>query len=280
MASPTEGDPTGSSLPAPGPRRYLPSQPQILRALTLTQNTSALVFSVFLVPHLASPIVAVVGGLEGADKTMMIARDLYLPLEPVLIYLPLALHLLSSVTRRLVLLSSSTSTSSFRSRLPRQIHQILGYPLAILVSTHILTHRLIPSLSTPPISNLSPSELGWEFVGYNLRYTSAWATYLFLIGAGVWHSTVGGMKIVSWLRGPKSSPSKAVAEVDQKEKKEVKRTVSWRRKLGLRGLVVAFLGVISIGLARVSADTGPISSVMLKRYDAVFAQASWANYFR
>ncbi|OCF31625.1 hypothetical protein I316_06630 [Kwoniella heveanensis BCC8398] len=42
----------------------------VLRTLTMTQNTSAMVFSVFMVAHLASPVVAVFGGLSGADKTM------------------------------------------------------------------------------------------------------------------------------------------------------------------------------------------------------------------
>lgn len=50
----------------------LPSRGQLLHALTLTQNTSAMVFTVFLVPHLASPVVAAFAGLDGAEKTMVI----------------------------------------------------------------------------------------------------------------------------------------------------------------------------------------------------------------
>lgn len=43
----------------------------MIRVLTATQNTSALVFSSFLVIHLASPLAAAVGGGSLADKTMV-----------------------------------------------------------------------------------------------------------------------------------------------------------------------------------------------------------------
>lgn len=49
----------------------LPTRGQLLRALTLTQNTSAMAFTIFLVPHLASPVVAAFAGLDGAEKTMV-----------------------------------------------------------------------------------------------------------------------------------------------------------------------------------------------------------------
>ncbi|KAK8861667.1 hypothetical protein IAR55_002490 [Kwoniella newhampshirensis] len=304
MSTPTPGDHSATPQEASTPvsdRRYVPTRSQVLRVLTLTQNTSAMVFSIFLVPHLASPIAAVFGGLQVADKTMMIARDLYLPLEPFLVYAPLTIHILASLSRRLLILAScpTFTLSPLKLRLPRQIHQILGYPLIVLVSTHILTHRLIPSSSTAPISSMSPSEFGWEFVGYNLRKSwMAWGVYLTLIGSAVWHSLVGGMKIVTWLRGDRKTrvtensqgPSRLEkgAQGEEKKKKEIEIgqvgekqvVVSKRRKLGLRGLIVALLGVISIGLARVASDTGPISSITIKRYEAVYAHTPWAHWWR
>ncbi|OCF40052.1 hypothetical protein I317_06127 [Kwoniella heveanensis CBS 569] len=93
-----------------------------------------------------------------------------------------------------------TLLHSIRLRLPRQAHQILAYPLTLLLTSHVLTHRLIPQSSQPPISSLSPSELGWDFVGYNLQSAVSWLAYLGLVGAGVWHAAVGSMKVVSWLK--------------------------------------------------------------------------------
>ncbi|WVO24834.1 uncharacterized protein IAS62_006213 [Cryptococcus decagattii] len=269
----------------------LPTRGQLLRALTLTQNTSAIAFTIFLVPHLASPIVAAFAGLDGAEKTMMIARDLYLPLEPILVYIPLTIHLFSSLSRRLLL---STSTSSPESiRFPALPHQILAYPLALLLIPHIITHRLIPSSSAPPIRELSPSELGWEFVGYNLKSWGAWIAYLGLVGAGVWHALVGGMKVATWLKSLWRRPAKGFTSnvrstnrtvyPEDKEKTSsdlAPRVIPKPRKLGLRGLIMVLLGVVSIGLARVTRDTGLVSGMMKKRYDAVFDATPWAKLYR
>ncbi|WVQ93497.1 hypothetical protein IAU59_000571 [Kwoniella sp. CBS 9459] len=310
----------------------------VLRTLTMTQNTSAMVFSVFMVAHLASPVVAVFAGMSGADKTMMIARDLYLPLEPVLVWAPLSIHLVSSLSRRLITMSSafsstssssSTSTASpdpssdaliptpskatttwrdtlraLRFRLPRQAHQILAYPLSFLLLSHVLTHRLVPMSTRPPISSLSPSELGWEFVGHNLQSAVSWVAYLGLVGAGVWHAAVGSMKIVSWLKSRRAAKAPTVVDsrgeatqtpsvngegsVSEANKTSAKKpteltstarprpVISRRRKIGLRGIIVLFLGTISIGLYRVRSDTGLVSAVMKRRYDAVFARVPWA----
>ncbi|WVQ77339.1 hypothetical protein IAR50_007023 [Cryptococcus sp. DSM 104548] len=260
---------------------FLPSKGPVLRVLTMTQNTSALVFTVFLIPHLASPVMAAIGGLDGAEKTMMIARDLYLPLEPVLVYLPLAVHLTSSLTKRLI--SSTNSSLPLSARLPRQMHQLLAYPLLLLLIPHILTHRLIPSSTAPPIRELSPSELGWEFVGYGLGDWITWAGYLGLVGAGVWHAAVGSMKVATWLRTLRrrpSTPAKSAGHSSTspsvKNEQPEKRLVPRRRKLGLRGVILCFLGIVAFGLWRVKSETGMVSPVMKRRYDAVFGRSPWA----
>lgn len=52
------------------PRRHRSPNLTVLRVLTFTQNTSALVFSVFLPIH-ASPIAAAFGGISAADKVLV-----------------------------------------------------------------------------------------------------------------------------------------------------------------------------------------------------------------
>ncbi|WVW80252.1 hypothetical protein I302_102230 [Kwoniella bestiolae CBS 10118] len=308
----------------------LPGRGQMIKYLTMTQNTSAMVFSIFLVPHLASPVVASVMGLEGADKTLMISRDLYLPLEPILIYLPLGVHVLSSISKRLLMVISSSSPSSasssssspssasssskaskwtwqsLKSRLPRQSHQIAGYPLYILLIAHILSHRIVPSSPSAPIFELSPSELGYEYVGYNLRDWVGWGSYLGLVGVGVWHGLVGGIKISKWIglgnrsstpariEGDKSGHGKVVGPdngsgsnggVDEKvivvnhDSEPRRRKSRSGSQAGLRAFTVALIGIVTVGLYRIKVDTdiGGISAIMRTRYKAVHDSLPWAG---
>ncbi|WWC96877.1 hypothetical protein V866_003752 [Kwoniella sp. B9012] len=297
------------------PKRFLPSKGQVIRVLTLTQNTSAMVFGIFLVPHLASPVVASAMGIEGADKTMMISRDLYLPLEPYLIYLPLTLHILASTLKRLLIILPSSSFKSnwplsfksIKSRLPRQLHQIVGYPLTILLIAHILSHRLIPSRSESPISELSPSELGYEYVGYNLQNVLGWTSYLGLVGLGVYHGVVGSRKISSWFGGSskrkimkEESTDKNKIKITSNEKKEINgdETIiivnhptdsstpssksSKSQITALRALTVALVGIITVGLYRIKRDVDVygVSQIMKIRYDAVHSSVPWAGIWR
>jgi hypothetical protein len=60
--------PAGSPAPCtPSPS----SSGRVLRVLTGVQNTSALVFSVFVGVHLVSPVVAAIGGASVADKSLV-----------------------------------------------------------------------------------------------------------------------------------------------------------------------------------------------------------------
>lgn len=64
----------GTSAPddEAGPsRRHSRPNATILRTLTFTQNASAAVFSIFVPMHLASPVVAAVGGLGAADRVLV-----------------------------------------------------------------------------------------------------------------------------------------------------------------------------------------------------------------
>ncbi|WWC68557.1 uncharacterized protein I206_102486 [Kwoniella pini CBS 10737] len=283
-----DSDPTRS-------RFNLPSKGQFIKFLTLTQNTSAMVFTIFLIPHLASPLVASVAGLEGADKTMMISRDLYIPLEPIIIYIPIGIHITSSILRRLIIIfypnpNEIKNWKKIKNKLPKQIHQIIAYPLIILIINHYLTHRLIPSFKKFPINSLSPSELNWEFIGYNLNNNLlSWLNYLILIGFTSWHSIIGSMKIISFLKG--SSPldkfekqliikennnnnnnkneEEEIIEISTKSNSK-NRKIPKKRQVSLNALVFVILGITTIGLYRVKKDTGIISPLMKIRYDAIF----------
>ncbi|KAK1927619.1 hypothetical protein DB88DRAFT_41150 [Papiliotrema laurentii] len=265
--------PSGPSLPRTG---------SVLRVLTLTQNCSALVFSGFLAVHLVSPIAATLGGTSLADSTLLLGREYYLPSETLTIYLPLAVHLGSATLKRLLIYSKTLRPP------PLTPHLLTGWMLPFLLVPHIASHRLLPASPDPPIARLSPSEFGFEYVGWALNHSPIWsyASYLGLIGLGVWHSGVGMMKIVSWLkrgRGVSTStgddtassapfPATAFLPEDEMEREvRPKRTISRRRKFGLRSVLVAFLGFIAVGLACMAKENRSVSKVMAARYEAVYA---------
>ncbi|TXT15769.1 hypothetical protein VHUM_00272 [Vanrija humicola] len=248
-----------------------PASGTLLRVLTHTQNASAAVFGVFLTVHLAAPLAAAVGGLSGADGAMVIGREYYLALEPVAVFAPLGLHVAASIARR-ALIAAKTG----RRRLSTQ--QYLGYALVPLVVPHLLLHRLIPAETAAPIASLSPSEFGFEFVA-NAVATRPWMTagYLVLTGAGLFHAFVGGMKVVGWARRLAGSGKKAVADGEVAGAGAAPRKVGKTRRVGLRGIIGTLVGIVGIGLWRLSGESAGISTTVLKRYDAVYAAAPWAT---
>lgn len=202
----------------------------------------------------------------------MLGREVYLPLEPVLVYTPLGLHLASAILRRGLLVYRT-------GRIPTlSTHSMLGYALIPLVIPHLLLHRLIPADPNPIISSLSPSEFGYEFVAHAVA-TRPWMTvgYLVLTGVGLWHSCVGGMKVVGWLRQSfgKAKP-KSASTITTNLEGSVVRTVPKTRKIGLRGIVAALVGIVGIGLYRLCTEASGVSTLVNKRFDAVFAAAPWA----
>lgn len=167
-----------------------------------------------------------------------------------------------------------------------------------LVVPHLMLHRLIPQTASPPISSMSPSEFGYEFVG-NAVATRPWMTagYVVLTAAGLWHGLVGAGKVFNWAQRlfKKSKVHAEVKEVIEKgeaaiqeqtgheakpasghEAKPAKRPKS-RRVFSVRSIVMSLVGVVCIGLVRMGRDVQGISTVKVGRYTAVFDAAPWAR---
>ena len=98
--------------------------------------------------------------------------------------------------------------------------------------------------------------------------------YLGLAGVATYHAGVGMMKVFTWLRGPRRREAVVGADGEQK------RVIPRRRKVGLRGLVAALLGVMSVGLVRLHGEGKGVSTVMAKRYEAVYAALPWGGLLR
>ncbi|KAL7424658.1 hypothetical protein Q5752_000342 [Cryptotrichosporon argae] len=257
--APAPLDAPSPAVAPPPPARW---RPTLLRVLTHTQTASAAVFAVFTAAHLASPLAAALGGIRAADKTMMLAREYYLPLEPLAVLAPLYLHLTSSLLRRALL--------------------SLRYLLALLALPHTHMHRTLPRGAAPPIARLSPAEWGYDFVGYAAS-TRVWmrAGYVVLAGVGAYHAGVGAMKVVARLRVravPDAADAAARADADQAQRQTptTRRGKSRSRQAVLAAVVGGLAALVAQGLARIAreASAGP---ALQRRYEAVFAAAPWAR---
>jgi len=190
----------------------------------------------------------------------MVARSVYLPIEPLLIFAPLFLHLSSSILKRAII-------SSRTRRLPRSSHLITGWALIPFVLPHMAFHRLIPSSPDPPISALSPSELDFDFVAWSMYRFPLWSTagYLGLVGLGVWHAALGTMVVVGWLRPPKATVKKASPPPVTQPAKPKRRL----GKAGAQWVLLGLMGVVAVGLARLYEQGKGIGGPIVRRYEAV-----------
>ncbi|PVG02195.1 hypothetical protein CPB86DRAFT_780627 [Serendipita vermifera] len=174
----------------------------LLWVLTRLQRYSAPFLSVFLGIHLAAPIAALFGGSELSTKVMLLGREYYQGkyTEPLLLFVPLGIHVGSSVTRRFIL---------GQPRKPSLI-QITAYTALFAVPLHIWAHRIVPSDPTPPISSFSPSEMSFEFIkaGFANYPILAAISYPFLAAVVAFHAAEGAAILTRWFTG--SAPSRRV----------------------------------------------------------------------
>ncbi|CAK9785476.1 hypothetical protein CC85DRAFT_286644 [Cutaneotrichosporon oleaginosum] len=271
-------------VPQDAPRA--PPGGSLLRVLTHTQNASAAAFGLFMGIHLAAPIAAGFGGTSAADGVMLVGREYYLFLEPLAVYAPLGLHLTASLAKRAVLVYRTR-------RFHCTAHTVLGYVLLPLLIPHLILHRILPSTEGPPINELSPSEMGYEFAGYACA-TRKWMTagYVVLTGVALWHGIVGGLKVLQWARGlwrraeavkdagekvlEKTAADTSKAHEKSDKKRRRRAHISQTEKLrAIRTLVTTTTTAVCVGLVRMTADAQGLSSFTASRYDAVFASAPW-----
>lgn len=87
--------------------------------------------------------------------------------EPWLVFAPLSLHVCAGILKRILSTFNKQDVRRLGSS-PINLLTASAYPLVVFLSIHVLTNRLIPSTSTPPIQALSPSELDYDYVKIGL----------------------------------------------------------------------------------------------------------------
>ncbi|KAI6143980.1 hypothetical protein BKA82DRAFT_4179250 [Pisolithus tinctorius] len=195
---------------------------------------SAPFLSTFLLVHLSAPIAANVGGSGLASSVMLLGREYYQTMfgERYLLFLPFAVHVTSSVAKRVILTfasdSSSTSPSSHspaqsekpfvpkprpRIRKLTSLLSISAYTaLFLFVPIHVATHRLLPAeadtLAWPStdvdLEPLGSSELDYEFVKTAIKTWPwrSWILYTGIVGCVLVHAAQGASVIYArYIRG-------------------------------------------------------------------------------
>lgn len=165
---------------------------------------------------------------------------------------PIAIHILSAFFKRII---NPSKTS------PRPLSSLLsttGYlTTLLLLPIHFSSHRLNPTVSTPPILSVGPAELDYEFVKIGLQNWPwrTWGLYAALVGCVLLH-VVDGTNIIwntnTWLKNTLG---------------RMKRETRRRRQLLAIGIVG--LPVLS-GIYMISREPSMIFSSLAKRFEAVY----------
>ncbi|KAH7920666.1 hypothetical protein BV22DRAFT_1020802 [Leucogyrophana mollusca] len=196
--SPTN-DPSGISKAAP--------------FLTKLAHGSAPFITTFLLIHLSAPVLANVGGSNLSSQVMLLGREYYQTGfgERYLLLTPLAVHVASSISKRLVLP---------RNR-PRKLSSVLSLTaysaLFIFLPIHFVTHRVNPTDPSAPIFAVGPAELDYEFVKVGLTKFPwrSWALYAGLVGCVALHAAEGlNVMRNTWFRswaGPSAKTRRVLA---------------------------------------------------------------------
>ncbi|KAF8839861.1 hypothetical protein BDN67DRAFT_969385 [Paxillus ammoniavirescens] len=173
--------------------------------LTKFAHGSAPFLSTFLLIHLSAPALATIGGSSLSSNVMLLGREYYQTVfgERYLLLTPLAIHVASSMSKRLIAPSSKP---------PRKLTSTLSITaysaLLVFLPIHFITHRLAPADASPPIFAVGPSELDYEFVKTGLaRFPwRSWALYTGLVASVLVHA-VEGINIIgaTWLGAPRIS---------------------------------------------------------------------------
>jgi len=167
--------------------------------LTPVSHGSAPFITTFMLIHLTAPVMANLGGTSLSSQVMLLGREYYQTSigEKYLVLAPLIIHPLASIAKRLL-------APSGRRRPLSSVLSSTGYLLLLgLIPVHYLTHRVYPSLPSPPIYSFGPAELDYEFVKTGLQAWPwrSWTLYAGLVGCASLHA-IEGMNIIwsTWLK--------------------------------------------------------------------------------
>lgn len=233
--------------------------------VTRIQKYSSYAFLAFSSLHITntSIIPLLTRSVSSSDSYLLLTRPYYqtLPLEPLLVTLPLLSHIVSGFLLRLhrrnqTLKRTGAAHVSVAERLRRGLKvwpevswaSLSGYLLVPLVYGHIAVNRIIPLVVEGGSSGVG---LGFVAHGFARHPVLAWTSYSALLGTAVGHMVWGVVKWMGW--GPRGS---------ERERRS--------RRWSINGAVAVITGVWAAGglgvIARGGADEGWVG----KGYDELY----------
>ncbi|KAF5367660.1 hypothetical protein D9757_010967 [Collybiopsis confluens] len=266
---------------------------KLIKILTKSSHISAPFITTFLLIHLSAPVMANAGGSSLSSQVMLLGREYYQTAlgEPYLVLGPLAVHALSGIVRRALIIypklkkslpspagktgHSISPLSNFfrrlRAGLPSSTLQLTAYSVLLLLPIHFGIHRLAPTESSPPVLSLGPSELDYSFVQYGLQIwpIRTWTMYTALVGATILHAVEGARVLVG---STTPTPSSLESQSAEKPSNDPKTPMSPRLRRKVLAAALA-LPVLS-GLYFLYTEPLYIFPDMAKRLAGMY-RSSW-----
>ncbi|PBP20202.1 N2,N2-dimethylguanosine tRNA methyltransferase [Diplocarpon rosae] len=189
--------------------------------LTRLQKYSSYAFTVFASFHITntSLIPLITRSVPASESYLLLTRPYYqsFPLEPLLVILPIATHILSGLALRihrrnanLARFGGAHLSPSERLRRGLKIwpklswSSLSGYALTPLVLGHAFVNRLLPWVYEGGSSSVG---LGFVSHGFAKHPVAAWIGYAGLVGVGTGHFVWGIVRWNGWV--PVGSDKKA-----------------------------------------------------------------------
>ncbi|SJL04965.1 uncharacterized protein ARMOST_08336 [Armillaria ostoyae] len=228
----------------------------VIPYLTKIAHGSSPFITTFLLIHLTPPALANLGGSSLSSQSMLLGREYYQTSfgEKYLVLAPIAIHALSAFLKRVL------SGPKNPPRPPSSLLTTTGYAtMWLLLPVHFLVHRRLPTTPAPPILEVGPSELDYEFVKVGLQ-TWPWRSALLYGGLVICVSLhmADGMGIM-W--------NAYLAQTWGRVKQSV-------RKYRRAGLVAGVALPVLSGLVVVAREPVLSFASTVKRFEAVFLM-SW-----
>ncbi|KAF2236143.1 hypothetical protein EV356DRAFT_575355 [Viridothelium virens] len=237
--------------------------------LLRTQKYSTYAFSLFTTFHLTNTALLplLTRSLPPCEPYLLLTRPYYQsPLaEPVLITLPLLLHLTSGVALRLLrrhrqVQNFGAETRAERKQLrwpPVSGTSMLGFALVPLVAAHAALNRGVPLAVAG-----GSSDVGLGYVGHGFARLPgvSWVAYAALIGVGVWHAVWGWARWLGWTPGQ-------VGGGDGAEERALRRKRRW---YSVNGVAAVVAGVWAAGGLGVVGRGGLVGGWLGKEYDELY----------
>lgn len=175
-----------------------------------------------------------------------------------------------------------SSWSRLRSALP-SVHTATGLLLAPALAVHVALNRIVPSHSSSPINELSPSELDYTYVTYGFEAQAGpawravtWTMYALLLGAGALHVVAGTDRIAQRMRmrrrrGIERATDKPIVGLEDGETgRAAMRQLDSRRRKQRQATATALVSLsgmawLAWGLSKMVSEGSGVSGFMARR---------------